>query len=219
MICAHVAFELDRSSGLFEVNILSSLSQVGLFTDIMITFDLYIWNIRSLSSPIYCHGLFKSVHDDVIKRKHFPRYWPFARGIHRSPVNSPHKGQWRGALVFSLICVWINGWVSNREAGDLRSYPAHYDFIVMLASQINWSRPEQNVRHFAGEVFKWISYTHSKFHWISSWGCCWHQVSNGWGVGLVPADNKTLPQPKLTHIYMASLATLTCTVFYARIAL
>ena len=47
-------------------------------------------------------------HDDVIKWKHFPRYWPFVRGIHRSPVNSPHKGQWRGALMFSLICAWIN---------------------------------------------------------------------------------------------------------------
>ena len=48
-------------------------------------------------------------HDDVIKWKHFPRYWPFVRGIHRSPVNSPHKGQWRGALTFSLIWAWING--------------------------------------------------------------------------------------------------------------
>ena len=57
-------------------------------------------------------------HDDVIKWKHFPRYWPFVRGIHRSPVNSPHRGQWRGALMFSLICVWINGWVNNGEAGD-----------------------------------------------------------------------------------------------------
>ena len=45
-----------------------------------------------------------------LKWKHFPCYWPFARGIHRSPVNSPHKGQWRGALIFSLICVRINGW-------------------------------------------------------------------------------------------------------------
>ena len=54
-------------------------------------------------------------HDDVIKWKHFPLYWPFVWGIHRSPVNSPHKGQRHGALVFSLICVWINGWVNNRE--------------------------------------------------------------------------------------------------------
>ena len=72
-----------------------------------------------------------SHHDDVIKWKHFPRNWPFVRGIHRSPVNSPHKGQWRGALVFSLIYVWINDWVNNREAGDLRRYRAHSDVIVM----------------------------------------------------------------------------------------
>ena len=70
-------------------------------------------------------------HDDVIKWKHFPRYWPFVRGIHRSPVNSPHKGQWRGALMLSLICVWINGWINNRQTGDLRRYPAHYDVILM----------------------------------------------------------------------------------------
>ena len=71
-------------------------------------------------------------HDDVIKWKHFPRYWPFVRGIHRSLVNSPHKGQWRGALMFSLICVWINGWVNNHEAGDLGRYRAHYDVTVMV---------------------------------------------------------------------------------------
>ena len=61
----------------------------------------------------YTLPLFAPCHDDVIKWKHFPRYWPFVRGIHRSPVNFPHKGQWRGALVFSLICVWINGWVNQ----------------------------------------------------------------------------------------------------------
>ena len=70
-------------------------------------------------------------HDDVIKWNHFPRYWPFVRGIHRSPVNSPHKGQWRRALIFYLICVRINGWVNNGEAGDLRRYRARYDVIVM----------------------------------------------------------------------------------------
>ena len=53
-------------------------------------------------------------HDNVIKWKHFSRYWPFVRWIHRSPVNSPHKGQWRGALMFTLICGRINGWVNNR---------------------------------------------------------------------------------------------------------
>ena len=71
-------------------------------------------------------------HDDAMKWKHFPRYWPFVRGIHRSPVNSPHKGQWRGALMFSLICLWINNWVNTRKADDLRRYRAHYDVTVVF---------------------------------------------------------------------------------------
>ena len=70
-------------------------------------------------------------HDDVIKWKHFPRYWPFVRGIHRSSVNSPHKGQWRGALMFSLICACINGCVNNHGACDLRCPHTHYDVTVM----------------------------------------------------------------------------------------
>ena len=69
--------------------------------------------------------------DDVIKWKRFLRYWPFVRGIHRSPVNSPHKGQWRRALVFSLICAWINGSVNNGEAGDLRRHRGHYGVTIM----------------------------------------------------------------------------------------
>ena len=80
-------------------------------------------------------------HDDVIKWKYSSRYWPFVRGIHRSPVNSQHKGQWRGALVFSLICAWINGWVNNREAGDIRRYRTHYDVIVM-----NHRKPHKHAR-------------------------------------------------------------------------
>ena len=74
----------------------------------------------------------KKDRDDVIRWKHFPCYWPFVRGNHRSPVNSPHKGQWRGALMFSMICISINGWVNNREAGDFRRHHAHYDVTVML---------------------------------------------------------------------------------------
>ena len=46
-------------------------------------------------------------------------------GIHCSPVNPPYKGQWLGALMLSLICTWINGWVTKREAGDLTRHHAH----------------------------------------------------------------------------------------------
>ena len=83
---------------------------------------------REIACHWYC---WDALHDDVIKWKHFPRNWPFAPEIHRSPVNSPHKSQWHGALMFSLICVWINDWANNREAGDLRSHRGHYDVIVM----------------------------------------------------------------------------------------
>ena len=55
-------------------------------------------------------------HDDVIKWKHFLRYWPFVRGIHRWPVNSLHKGQWRGTLMFSLISA-VNKRLSKRSWG------------------------------------------------------------------------------------------------------
>ena len=55
-----------------------------------------------------------SRHGDVIKWKRFPRYWPFVRGIHRWPVNSPPKGQRREAFMFSLICVFDNKRLSKQ---------------------------------------------------------------------------------------------------------
>ena len=55
-------------------------------------------------------------------------------GIHRSPVNSLHKGQWRGSLMLSLVCARINGRINNLDAGDLIRHRAHYDAIVMIGS-------------------------------------------------------------------------------------
>ena len=54
------------------------------------------------------------------------------------PVNSPHKGQWRGVLMFSLICVWINGWVNNREAGDLRCHRGHCNALRTYNALMCW---------------------------------------------------------------------------------
>ena len=94
-------------------------------------------------------------------------------GIHWSPVNSPHKGQWCRALMFSLICTWINGWVNTREAGDLRCHRAHYDIIIMQLDRhlesccVCFSHAPQsgwfcNVIYLFSEwhtclTFKWIS--------------------------------------------------------------
>ena len=79
--------------------------------------------------------------DDIIKWKHFPRNWPFVRGNSPVPVNSSHKDQWCGALMFSLICVWINSLVKNHEAGDLRCHRGHYDVNVMCSQQTPHSAP------------------------------------------------------------------------------
>ena len=90
----------------------------------------YIEKFRYIShNAIFGQNEAHNIMMNVIKWKHFPRYWLFVWGIHRSPVNSPHKGKWRGALMFSLICAWTNRWVNNREAGDLRHHRAHHDVI------------------------------------------------------------------------------------------
>ena len=72
-------------------------------------------------------------HDDVIKyNTTFCALLDLCAGNSPVPVNCPHKGQWRGALMFYLICAWINSWVYNRGAGNLRRHRAHYDIIVMV---------------------------------------------------------------------------------------
>ena len=75
-------------------------------------------------------------HDDVIIWKHFPCYWPFVRGIHRSTANSPHKGQWRGALMVSLICA-SNKRLSKQSWGwwfetSLRSLWRHCNKVELI---------------------------------------------------------------------------------------
>ena len=83
-------------------------------------------------------GFVSMYHDDVIKWKHFPRYWSFVKGIHPSPVNSRHKGQWRGALMLSMICVWINGWGWWFE---MPSHPLWRHCDVVLSCSIKLCRP------------------------------------------------------------------------------
>ena len=98
-------------------------------------------------------------HDDVIKWKHCHRCIPHT------------KGQWRGALMFTLISARINGWVNNRGASDLRRHRTHYDVTAMILNHycpfeaeiqrcpvtpLNTLRPRQKGRHFAGDTSKRI---------------------------------------------------------------
>ena len=98
-------------------------------------------------------------------------------GGHRSPVNSPHKGQWRGALMFSLICAWINDLVNIREAGDFRRHRARYDVTVMTF-------PFPHIKGHLLKIFTWFTYILRNLSnpiilflvWLSSLAWASHQI-------------------------------------------
>ena len=105
---------------------------------------MFVWNPFVAASAVLNHNV-PSVLPEITliaKRRIFNSYthswWrhqmetfsallALCAGIDRSPVNSPHKGQWRGALKFFLMGAWIHGWVNNREDADLRRHHAHHD--------------------------------------------------------------------------------------------
>ena len=94
----------------------------------------------------------------LISLKLITHYSQRRQGIDRSPANSPHKGQWRGALIISLICVSINVWVNNREAGDLGRHRAHYDVTVIMAHILSWMNhmSDNFLRYPYRNLVKWL---------------------------------------------------------------
>ena len=134
-----------------------------------------LWRFKS-SRMLNAWGWLETsrTHDDVIKWKHFPCYWPFVRWIHRSQVNSPHKGQWRGALMFSLICDWTNGWVNNRDSGDLRHHLDHYDVTVIIHQQL--PRDELQTRFGHTQRLQWqLGPCRPGSHYCY-WYCKWYRI-------------------------------------------
>ena len=135
-------------------------------------------------------------HDDIMAWEHFPHYswwrhqmetfsaFPFVRRIHRSPVNSPHKGQWRGALMFTLICARINGWVNNCEAGDLRRNRAHYDVIVMWfrnpcgQSTEDWCIPDTKGQ-LCRTLIVYVLLVRQAFEQTAEWPLKWDPLTHG----------------------------------------
>ena len=93
----------------------------------------YIWDTASVIT-LSKHAINRNTADCIVRNifskvswtlndfpwwrqtKTFSRYWPFVRGIYRSPVNCPHEVQWHWALMFNLICAWTNGWANTRDA-------------------------------------------------------------------------------------------------------
>ena len=163
--CSKIFHVFLKKNSPKELFLLSSY----LFSMIILIFwwALFVWKECGVLSIEYCHlrvyaAFIASVtawitHERLFKSS--PCHWTwwrhqmetfsallaFVRGLHRSPANSLHKGQWRGALMFYLICAWINDWVNNRAAGDLRRHRAHHDVIVMETA---WSKCREVLRDF-----------------------------------------------------------------------
>ena len=115
-----------------------------------------------ISILVYKYCVSECFYNDVTKWKHFPRYWPFVRGIHRSPVDSLHKGQRHRVVIFSLLCT--NYWANNRDAGDLRRPHTHHDVTVMCHTfSIFRSIPTQRV-YASNSAFCWVA-TKPKTSW------------------------------------------------------
>ena len=90
--------------------------------------------------PLWCDGIrrpysiYRFLQKDLWWRHQmetFSAVLLFVRGIHRSPVNSHHQGQWHGAFMFSLICAWRNGCVNNRDANhDVTQCSTRHAYVV-----------------------------------------------------------------------------------------
>ena len=132
------------------------------------------------------------VDDDVIKWKYVPPFWSLVWGIHRSPVNSPHKGQWRGALMLLWSAPWINGWVHNREAGDLRRHHCNHQwFSLDEYGSINSLDPVEYGHVKKSQQSKLKSRT---WLWVISYSLNMGQVTKLWlscYLVLLSTDSKT----------------------------
>ena len=127
----------------FNLNCIVQLKQFyNIATNVSCRKKVLLLLVISLTNKLGC--IIVNINIDMFIHVHAFRAWwrhqmetlsallALCAGNSPVPVNSPHKGQWRGALMFSFIYAWINDWVNNREAGDLRRQDGHYDVIVMV---------------------------------------------------------------------------------------
>ena len=125
--------------------------------------------------PIHVVGcLGQLLHYDATQWKHFPREenpWPFVRRIH-----STHKGQWHGALMYSLmyslICAWTNGWANTRDAGNLK-----LNWLIMTSLQWFMEINQTSIR-----IRTWIN----EYILLKQWNIITHPCPNFSGVLVKP---------------------------------
>ena len=91
-----------------------------------------------LAGWIQISVLINATHDDVINWEHFPRYWPFVRGTHRSSVNSPQRPVTRSFDVFfdlskQLSIQWWGWWFETLSRPLWRHRNEKYKLVFMIS--------------------------------------------------------------------------------------
>ena len=115
------------------------------------------------------YALIQCVHDDVINWKRFPRYWPFVWEIHRSPVNSPHKGP----VTHTLMLVRITCYTNSRNDRWFETTWRSCDVIVMSSDYVTDYVGSTRIISMSGNnrkckyLFK-MQYQSRKIFWLNT---------------------------------------------------
>ena len=132
-----------------------------------------------------------------------------------SQVVFPHKGQWRGALLFPLICAWTNGWVNNLDAGDLRRHRAQYDVTVMFTIQFSWKFSMLSSKFSWADRYETYN-SHANYAVLTCTGnCCIimtrYEIISGeeniYLISIVIMENTLTHWGRITHICVGKLTT------------
>ena len=146
----------------------------------------------TITSPPYLLGndwwasmLASVYHDDVIKWKHFPRHWPFARGIRQSPANSSHKGQWSGDVMSSLICCHnVSYEIKNYTNCDwtiLSLWLNHFvQYVIIQVLELMQMHPKERLRRVILTASWFIAINVGQFVPENSLRFLWHILIFSW---------------------------------------
>ena len=127
----------QRVKGIHSCQVMTFITETFSYTFDKHIYWVLFWKLTPFIMQTFYQNVMSVIGAAVLLQNHsrhqmekFSTLLAICAGNSPVPVNSPHKGQWRGAWMFSLICVWINGWVNNHKAGVLWCYHAHYDVNV-----------------------------------------------------------------------------------------
>ena len=95
--------------------------------------------------------VYSTVYSDVDKRKHqSSASLAFVRGIHRGPVNSPHKWPWRGKCFHLMTSSWI------------RANPTYF-IVSFYRVPVGWCEGTEKGHSVLGDSYDTLSHTERVF--------------------------------------------------------